>query len=226
MNNIEIDEIELLLDDDELNEIKLWLNNLKNEFDNKFSTKYDDIENIKLNIINKYKFYESNKNLEIKNNINISKNNIISIFYKKLRNEAIKYNIEKDISELIVSNRIFLICSVLQKHNMLYYDYIDKINTLELLHNNLAEKLIKIPYENMHDINKIIYWKNMLLHNNVDKIKKNINLIILSFLTNKKSIKNKKIISSMNIYFNKINSFFNKSFIDDYYLLNVNYKKE
>jgi hypothetical protein len=215
MNDIQLSKIEKFINnEDELNEIKRWLNNFQEEFNNKFeNNNFDDIELIKQNIIDKYLFCESIKKTSIDNNIGILINNILSHFHKKIRTEVIENNIEKEISEIIIDKNIFLICSILKKNNMSYYDYIDKTEVLNKLHKDLCDYLINFGVGEFCDM---IYWKIILQENNFTDIKNLFNLFISNYLKNKKSFKNKKIISAINLYLDTFNFFFNETFINDY----------
>ena len=205
--------------DEELNEIEEWLSNFQEEFNNEFPNKLiDDIELIKQNIINKYLFCSTKKKTILYNNVGIAINNILSIYYKIFRDEAIKNNIENEISENIIEKNIFLICNILKKNNITFYDYQDKTNILNKLHEDLCNKINIFPIDN---IDKIIYWKDILHKNNFEYIKNILNIYIFTYIKNKKSVKNKKIISSINLYLDTFDSIFNETFKNDYYELTI-----
>ena len=98
---------------------------------------------------------------------------------------------------------------------MTYYDYVDKTEVLNKLHKDLCNYLINFKDNKFCDI---IYWKIILQNNNFSKVKNLLKLFILSF-KKKKSFKNKKIISAINLYLDTFNYFFNETFINDYYEL-------
>jgi hypothetical protein len=235
MEKITLTKVDLRLNNEkEFNEIQIWFNNFLEKYNNLSDkiNKDTDIEKIKENIIERYKYCEKIKDHVLSNDVLIAKNNILSLMYKNLRKESIKYNIEKEISKLITDNNIFLICNILKKHNMDYYDYIDKIAILENMYMEIGEKLetlnddIKMFF---YTIIEALHYKFLFSDDNLTMMKEL--LFDKKLLTNMKNQKKKKymnhnFISLCQKYLNQMEISFDESFRNDYDQLTISFMEQ
>lgn len=89
-------------------------------------------------------FLEKNKPKSISSDLDGVKNNFFAHLFNMLRKIAKYNNIEKEFSKHITNLQIMPVHSILAKHSIDYYDYVDKIELLNKMHcefNFLDEKM-------------------------------------------------------------------------------------
>jgi hypothetical protein len=178
-------------------------------------------ENLIDRLTSKFQFLEKHKPKYCSCELDNVKNNFFAYLFNIIRETAKNNNIEKEFSKHITNLKIMPIHSILLKHSIDYYDYIDKIEFLNKIHFDfdfldqkmyylLNPKIILQTFCNLYNL-RTLWMSYYLVMCSEKKYKKK---QLLDFL------------GKVNNYLDTFESFFSIEFRKDYIDLCSNLQKE